>query len=104
MEKVETTIIFWGCLGRMEKGTRKVWANGTRDNPELVGSKNLLTLLCFQRCGSFSRFLLTILGYSLGGPPPVIVTVADNRDYIRALLYGGGSSQGIPQDRLRNLN
>ena len=29
------------------------------------------------------------LGYSLGGPPshPVIVTIGDNKDYIRVLLY-----------------
>ena len=49
-------------------------------------------------------------GYPLGGPPhPVIVTIRDNRDYIRVLLYSyyttitgvGGPPKISPTWRLR---
>ena len=40
--------------------------------------------------GSYYQILdlVTYISYSLGGPPhPVTVTIMDNRDYIRVLLY-----------------
>ena len=45
-------------------------------------------LACRGACKLISQVGPINKGYGLGGPPhPVIVTIRDNKDYIRVLLY-----------------